>query len=40
MSNSSKLIGRSVSEAGSIEALYVYDAYGNTIEKSGEKANY
>lgn len=33
MSNSSKLICRTVSEAGSIEALYVYDAYGNTIEQ-------
>ena len=28
-----------VSETGSIEALYVYDAYGNTIDQSGEKAN-
>jgi RHS repeat-associated protein len=28
-----------ISETGGIEALYVYDAYGNTIEKSGEKAN-
>ena len=28
-----------VSETGSIESLYVYDAYGNTIEKSGEKAD-
>ena len=28
-----------ISETGDIEALYVYDAYGNTIEKSGEKAD-
>jgi len=28
-----------VSENGGIESLYVYDAYGNTIEKSGEKAD-
>ena len=28
-----------ISETGGIEALYVYDAYGNTIEKSGEKAD-
>jgi RHS repeat-associated protein len=28
-----------ISETGGIESLYVYDAYGNTIEKSGEKAD-
>lgn len=28
-----------VSETGGIEALYLYDAYGNTLEQSGEKAD-
>lgn len=32
-------IGAYVSENGGIESLYVYDAYGNAIEKSGEKAD-